>query len=307
MPILVTGVDGLIGSRLGAYLADTGFDVVGVGRRPELEEHRKHARLRYVQHDLRRTLASAAGIGKPSAIIHSAGMTLRPGVKVAALVENNALATMRLLRFAEDVGVERFVYFSSISVHGEVAEPLLSEKTGIRNPSSYGLTKRVCELLIDEAAGIPMRLSLRLPAVLAAGAVVHWLSIAAEDALGGRPIRVFNPDAKFNSAVHIADLQSFVAQLLKRDWPGSDAVAMGSSRPIKVREVVERIVGRSRSRSKMEIVPGARSSFLIDNTRAERDYGYKPMDVARAVELYMDELVGLRAKEALAAGANAAS
>lgn len=291
MPLLVTGVDGFIGSHLAAHLASAGFDVIGIGRQAESDDRQKPARLRYIQHDLTTSLASVPLGEKPSAIIHSAGTTLRPGVPVQSLVENNVLATLRLLRFAEKAGVKRFIYFSTVSVHGEVTEPLLSVSTAIRNPSSYGLTKHLCELLIAEATDIPMRLSLRLPAVLARGAVVHWLSVAVERAIGNQPIRIFNPDTLFNSAVHMSDLQSFVVHLLGRDWSGFDVFPMGSRAPMPIRAVVDRIISRSESRSPVELQRDGRPSFLIDNSRAEQAFGYRPMEVRQAIDLYLDEIL----------------
>lgn len=302
MPVLVTGVDGFIGSHLAAHLGAEGLDVIGIGRQPQLAGQPKQTRITYVQHDLRTNLASVPQIGRPDTIVHCAGEMLRPGTSVHSLVENNVLATMQLLRFAEGAGIKRFIYFSTVSIHGEVRESLYAPGTSIHNPTTYGLTKFLCELLIAEAHRIPMRLSLRLPGVLAPGAIIHWLALITDAAMKNEPIRYFNPDGLFNNAVHMSDVVKFVRQLVDLQWTGYDALPMGSATPMRLGEIVDWVVVNLGSRSSVEARQGERPAVPIDNSRAEKVYGYRPMGMRQALNLYLDALVTARENRAICSG-----
>lgn len=302
MPVLITGVDGFIGSHLATHLDAEGIEVIGVGRQPQMASQSKHTRLNYLQHDLTMPLTFVPPGGRPSTIVHCAGAMLRPGTPVHSLVENNVLATLQLLRFAESIGTTRFIYLSTVSVHGEVREPSYAPATAIHNPSTYGLTKHLCELLIGEANGIPMRLSLRLPGVLAPGAIIHWPALITECALKDQPIRYSNSEGLFNNAVHMSDVLKFVRQLLDHEWSGHDVIPMGSAAPMRLRDIVERVVVRLGSRSSIEVKPSGRSAVLIDNSRAEQLYGYRPMEMRQALELYLDALLAIRDDRAVRLG-----
>lgn len=74
-PVLVTGANGLVGSRLCARLAAAGRDVVAAGRGPQRANG--GPRVRYVEIDLlrRSALRDLIAAERPSAVVHAAAMT----------------------------------------------------------------------------------------------------------------------------------------------------------------------------------------------------------------------------------------
>jgi NADH dehydrogenase len=113
--ILLTGATGLIGGELLPLLLEGGHDVRAFVREPRrLGGHRV---------DVQIALGDLAGLGDP----HMARQALR-GVdtvihlaaairdqRSGSITELNGLATERLLRAAEQAGVERFVFFSALN------------------------------------------------------------------------------------------------------------------------------------------------------------------------------------------------
>jgi nucleoside-diphosphate-sugar epimerase len=83
-------------------------------------------------------------------VFHQAG---QPGVRASwgsafdGYLHMNVLATQRLLEASREAGLRRFVYASSSSVYGEVAELPVSERALPRPVSPYGVTKLAAEHL----------------------------------------------------------------------------------------------------------------------------------------------------------------
>jgi uncharacterized protein YbjT (DUF2867 family) len=112
--ILLTGATGTVGKALLPQLIETGEDLRALVRDPRgLGRHRV---------DVRITLGDLAEMGDPKirrqalrgvhTVIHlAAAIRDQPAAKVEEL---NGLATARLLRAAEQAGVERFVFFSAL-------------------------------------------------------------------------------------------------------------------------------------------------------------------------------------------------
>ena len=112
--ILLTGATGTVGKALLPQLIETGAEVRALVRDPRgLGRHRV---------DVRIALGDLAEMGDPKirrqalrgvdTVIHlAAAIRDQPAAKVEEL---NGLATARLLRAAEEAGVERFVFFSAL-------------------------------------------------------------------------------------------------------------------------------------------------------------------------------------------------
>jgi len=110
----MTGATGTVGQALLPLLAERGEDLRALVRDPRrLGRHRV---------DVRIALGDLAEMGDPRirrqalrgvrTVIHlAAAIRDQPGAKVEEL---NGLATARLLRAAEEAGVERFIFFSAI-------------------------------------------------------------------------------------------------------------------------------------------------------------------------------------------------
>ena len=159
MRVVVTGAAGFVGSQLAAYLADNGDQVVGIDnltsyydldqKRTNLQRPAASRRFRFVEIDLR-TAPLEQFIEGVDIVYHQAA---QPGVRTSwaafpSYVENNVLATQRLLEAARACDVAGFVYASSSSVYGNAAAyPTL--ETAVPEPHSpYGVTKLAAEQLV---------------------------------------------------------------------------------------------------------------------------------------------------------------
>lgn len=156
---VVTGAAGFIGSHLCDRLLADGHEVVGIDSFSDFYERaRKEQNLqRAAAHD-RFTLEEAdlvdANLERilrgASLVFHLAGQDgVVPswGAAFDRYVQENIVATQRLLEFVRDVSIDRLVFASSSSVYGE-AEMFPTKETALPRPvSPFGMTKLAAEHL----------------------------------------------------------------------------------------------------------------------------------------------------------------
>jgi nucleoside-diphosphate-sugar epimerase len=289
MRALVTGASGFSGSIIIPALAQSGFDVVGVYRRETwfLARIPASPRIQLIRHDL----SDAPALPGPfEAIVHVGSTSPAPGVTTADVVRDNVLGTTALVEAALAWQSRRFVYFSSLSIHGEFAGPVIDESTPIRNPDAYGTTKHLAECQLAEISGRVPILSLRLPGVLGPGAHRNWLSGVAARLRRGEAIRAFHLDRPFNNAAHVCDIAALAARVLQKGWEGFDAVVIGARGMTKVRDAIERLGRGLGVAAIIEPVPPSGPSFTLCCDRAMSHYGYDPMDIGSMIDRYAKEI-----------------
>lgn len=287
MRVLVTGAAGFSGHFIALRLAAAGFQVVAHRRStPLAADLAGMAGVAEWAGDLAELEALPPGI---EAVVHAAATSKPRGSADAVLIRDNALACARLVAAARAAGVGRFIYLSSLSVHGTVIERRLDVDTPIRAPDPYGVSKLMGESVLA-ASGLPA-LAIRLPAVIGRGADRNWPAQVAGRIRRGEPVRVYNADGPFNNVVHVDDLADWIAALLAAPGvsDGMTAVPVGSADPIPVRVVVATLASGLGRDAVLEEVVAPRPAFTIDPTAAVR-LGFRPSSTLDALLRYARSL-----------------
>ena len=157
--VVVTGAAGFIGSHLCERLLADGHEVVGIDsfssyyepkrKEQNLQDARAHPRFTLVQADLVSADLTHA-LTDASVVFHLAG---QPGVRPSwgdqfdRYVQDNIVATQRLLESLRGAQIKRLVFASSSSVYGD-AEMFPTKESALPRPvSPYGMTKLAAEHL----------------------------------------------------------------------------------------------------------------------------------------------------------------
>jgi UDP-glucose 4-epimerase len=157
--VVVTGAAGFVGSHLVERLLADGHEVVGIDsfsdyydrarKRQNLEVARGHDNFKLVELDLVDGDVARA-IRGATVVFHLAG---QPGVRPSwgdhfdRYVQDNIVATQRVLEALRENPVQRFVFASSSSVYGD-AEMFPTKESALPRPvSPYGMTKLAAEHL----------------------------------------------------------------------------------------------------------------------------------------------------------------
>lgn len=154
MKVLVTGIDGYIGTVLGQMLLDKGFDVVGLDTGYYRSSWLYNGVKRpppIITKDIRRVVES--DVRGFDAVVHLAELSNDPlgQIDEDATVDINHHGTVHLAETCKQAGVQRFVYASSCSVYG--ASDIISDETSPVNPqTAYARCKVLNEQSLQKLA-----------------------------------------------------------------------------------------------------------------------------------------------------------
>jgi nucleoside-diphosphate-sugar epimerase len=207
--VVVTGANGLVGSRTCAALAERGATVRAVVRRPGTAP--ALAGVEEWVGDFYDPALAAAVVEGASAVVttvHPMGADRETQHRIA--VEGTPV----LARAARDAGVERLVHVSTAGVYdrssgvGDVdeASPLVSDSA-----DAYAVTKRDTDAALAQVDGLT-RVLLRPPAILGAGETSVWNSVRPATMRDDEDARHAVPGKSF-AWVHVDDLAAFAADV----------------------------------------------------------------------------------------------
>jgi len=151
MVVLVTGVAGLLGSRLADWIVNnTEHKVIGVDDLSGGYSENVNSKVKFYEFDLT-DLSQVEGVfqnEKPDIVYHFAAYAaegLSPFIRKYNY-ENNLIASTNLITCSIEYEVSRFVFASSMSVYGDSYEPPFSEELQQRPIDPYAVAKYAVEM-----------------------------------------------------------------------------------------------------------------------------------------------------------------
>ena len=297
--VVVTGANGLVGSRVCAALVERGATVRAVVRRPGtapllagVEE--------WVGEFYAPELATAV-VESASAVVttvHPMGTDRENQHRVAVQ------GTPVLARAARDAGVERLVHISTTAVYdrspgvGDVDEESPLAAADDADADAYAATKRDTDLALDEVDGLT-RVILRPPSILGPGETSIWNAVRPARMRAEEKARHVVPDQSF-AWVHVDDLAAFAADVATSRVATSTDAGRG---PVEgACTVVNVAAGKATARDYFETVTRALGVEPVwddapawtGRVRAERAHGWgwaPTVDLARALAEVHDGLL----------------
>ena len=216
--IFISGAGSFSGVNLIKYFLMRGESVISNYRTDNLNTESliklRNPDLKLIKCDLNELRFYEKHLSSVKTIIHLAGASSPPANNTERFLRDNILGTAELLRLSKVLNCSDFIFASSISVHGQFEDSLVTKDTKIINPSAYGSSKYFCELLLRDGLDSSNLALLRLPAVIGKGAGRHWLASILNKAMKNESIEIFNPESLFNNAIHIIDLCMVIERLI---------------------------------------------------------------------------------------------
>jgi UDP-glucuronate 4-epimerase len=318
LTVFVTGAAGFIGSHVCEAFLSRGDRVLGLDnfdpfydrktKEQNLAPFRSRPSFSFTEGDIR----DAAGISRwgqgirADVLVHLAGKAgVRPSLAdPAGYADVNVLGTVRLLEWAREREVPKFLFASSSSVYGGNTKVPFSEDDPVDRPvSPYAATKKAGELLCHTYCHL------------------HGMNVAAlrfftvygprqrpemairkftRGILEGRPLDLYGDGSSRRDYTYIDDVVSGVLGALSAP-PGYRVYNLGESATISLSDLVsllEEACGKAAVRRYRPTQPGDVPVTYADISRAKAEIGYDPRisvaeGVARFVEWYRrQETVG---------------
>ena len=290
---LVTGAAGFIGSHLAERLVGEGYEVIGVDsfsdyysadlKAANLSGLGSERRFRFVRGDLLTCRLEELLVGVEY-IFHQAG---QPGVRGGwgksfdQYLNNNVLATQRLLEAAKGLSLEKFVYASSSSVYGETESFPTSEEVVPHPVSPYGVSKlageQLCYLYWRNYA-IPT-ISLRYFTVYGPrqrpDMAFHKFIRAISE---GSPMAVYGDGSQTRDVTYIDDVVSANLLAAKSDVVGQVMNIGGESQITLLDSIgmIQEIVGEPATLDFEQTMHGEPKDTAADISHARKHLGYEP-------------------------------
>lgn len=156
MKIIITGVAGLIGSRLADYIIQyhPEVDVIGIDNLSGGFKENINPKVQFFQADLNNpSLKIIFDWAEPDYVFHFAAYAaegLSPFIRTFNY-ENNLVATAHIVNECINHNVKRLVYTSSMSVYGHGEGGIFDENMKRSPIDPYGVAKAACEMDIEIA------------------------------------------------------------------------------------------------------------------------------------------------------------
>jgi len=313
MKVLVCGGAGYIGSHMVRRLAGDGvetvvFDNLSTGHRESVDgADFVHGDL-LVPTQLRELFAQH----RFDAVMHFCARSL-VGESVQepyAYYENNVTGTLNLLQAMQQAGVDKLVFSSTAAVFGHPESELIDESHPTRPINPYGASKRMVEVILEDAARAYGLRSVALRYFNAAGASpqggigeshspeTHLIPNMLRAAIGDAPsLKVFGSDYAtpdgtcVRDYVHVDDLADAHSRALDfmASNDGAHAFNLGNGEGFSVLQMIHAAGDVAKRPIPFEIAPrraGDPDRLVAGSAKARRELGWQPRytDIAEIID-----------------------
>lgn len=294
MRYAVTGAAGFIGSQLAGTLLEQGHEVLGIDcltsvystalKEQNLAPLHDYAGFEFTDVDLRDGELTGV-VAERDAVFHLAAIA---GVRASwargfrDYVENNILATQRVLEAVRQTTRPRVVYASSSSVYGKAVRELTHEDDTKRPHSPYGVSKlsgeHLCETYAD-AFGLEI-VALRYFSVYGPrqrpDMAVHRI---IEAGLTGSTFDLYGSGKQVRDMTFVSDVVEASLRAAEPHVPSGTVCNVAGGAMVSLREIidmVQELSGRHVPTRRMPTQPGDVERTGADPVRSRDALGWHP-------------------------------
>lgn len=288
MSVLLTGGSGFIGVPLVKELVRRGHQVVVFDNRPNLDAFEEVLdRVRIVQGDVTifDEVFDSMKENRVTDVFHLAAILSSACEESPSLgFKINVQGTLNVLEAARAVGVEKFIFPSSIATYGEGLTLPVNENTRQEPGSFYGATKVFCELWglqYFRKFGLQFR-SVRLPSIIGAGRADGGASVYAslmiEKPAKGEEYTVYVDEETSIPLLYIKDATMLLVSLYEASEMESRILNVGGITPTAgeiAHKVNEYVAGtKVKFEPNPAVVAMVRKWPQADSSKVKRELGW---------------------------------
>ncbi|MGB3616129.1 MAG: NAD-dependent epimerase/dehydratase family protein [Elainellaceae cyanobacterium] len=244
MKALVTGANGFTGSHLTDALLERGHTVIGFVRPTSdlsrLERSLAGGDLELAYGDITDAAALTQAMAGVNWVFHTAAYVELGVVDAVRMAEVNVAGTRTVLAAAQDVGVSRLLYCSTIGVYGDTQGKVIDEtferqQSGFS--SAYDRTKYEAQELVDQAAAEGLHTVSVMPSGIFGPDDPHFGPVL--DAFRRGKLKVWAGGDRITGIVHVDDLVAGMLLAIEKGSPGEHFIL--SADELTTREMFEEL------------------------------------------------------------------
>ena len=241
MQILLTGSGTLIGNNLAQYLSKKNFKLICSYRKSFPKNISTNKKIKIIKIDLEKKIKIKDNF---DILIHCAAAIPSYNLSDKKIFKINVNGFKKLLQICKKNKCQKIILLSTTSVYGKPNKVVLNENYRGKQIDSYGKSKLKMESILEKfckenkCSGTV----LRMPGVLGQNSKHNFLSNLKDFIKNKKHPVIFNPNLKFNNAVHIKTLCSVVYQSLSNKK--FDIFNIGSKYPLKLKIIVNLMINK---------------------------------------------------------------
>ena len=221
MKVLVTGANGFTGSHLVKALQQRGDVVVGLVRQSSNLARLSGCNVQLVYGDISDREALKTAMTGVDWVFHTAAYVELGLVDAAKLERVNVAGTRAVMEVAQQAGVSKVVYCSTIGVFGDTQGRVVDEtfqRTQTNFSSAYDRTKYEAQQIVDRFAAQGLPVVSILPSGIFGADDPHFGPVLQQFLKGG--LKVWAGGDRITGIVHVDDLVTAMILAAEKAQPG---------------------------------------------------------------------------------------
>lgn len=247
MKALVTGANGFTGSHLTRMLEQRGDTVVGLVRKSSDLSRLADCAVQLVYGDLSDREALRTAMQGVDTVFHTAAYVELGLVNAAEMARVNVEGTRAVMEVAQELGVSKIVYCSTIGIFGDTQGQVVNEtyqRTQKDFSSAYDSTKYEAQAIVDRMATQGLPVVSVLPSGIFGADDPHFIPVLRQF-LRGR-LKLWAGGDRITGVVHVDDLATAMILAAERGQLGAHyIISAGDLTTRKMFEIIGQEAGIS--------------------------------------------------------------
>lgn len=222
MKAFVTGASGFTGSHLVKALEQRGDTVVGLVRKSSNLARLADSQVELVYGDITDRPALQQAMTGADVVFHTAAYVELGIVNAAEMARINVDGTRAVMEVAQEMGVPKIVYCSTIGVYGDTQGRVIDEtfqREQADFSSAYDRTKYEAQQMVDQFAAQGLPVVSVMPSGIMGADDPHFGPVINQFRKGG--LKLWVGSKRITGIVHVDDLVAAMLLAVERGKPGA--------------------------------------------------------------------------------------
>jgi len=245
MKILITGINGYIGSHITTHLVNNGHIITGLTNTNfDSPIPWEKDQVNIIVDDIRnKSVLHSLAKNNFDAIIHLVSLDHNSSEGELEFVNSvNVLPTWNLLDIFSKKGLKKFIYFSTQQVYGRLSSTIVTEAHPVAPVNNYGLTHLMSEDIVNmynratNTDAISIRLSNSYGSPIFYENNCWWLVVndLCKTAFQEKKIQLLSDGSPVRDFIHVTDVAAAIETLLINDTKDENVFNISSGQTLSI-------------------------------------------------------------------------